>query len=120
MTAAAERLAALHATAFDSPWDAAAFAGLLGQDGVFPVETVDGFILMRAVAETGVDLAHRLVVGQQDDDVALDRPQGCPGRAFHHRLNLRQGSGPGRVLDLDLDHRRGSSRSGDGAAASAS
>lgn len=51
MTTVAERLAALHATAFDSPWDAAAFAGLLGQDGVFPVETVDGFILMRAVAD---------------------------------------------------------------------
>ncbi|RZJ41034.1 MAG: GNAT family N-acetyltransferase [Brevundimonas sp.] len=51
MTAPAERLAALHATAFDAPWDAAAFSGLLEQDGVFPVETADGFILMRAVAD---------------------------------------------------------------------
>lgn len=51
MTVAADRLAALHATAFDAPWDAAAFASLLDQDGVFPVETADGFILMRAVAD---------------------------------------------------------------------
>lgn len=49
--AQAERLAALHATAFDAPWDAAAFAGLLGQAGVFAVETSDGFILARAVAD---------------------------------------------------------------------
>ena len=47
----AERLAALHATAFDAPWDAAAFADLLGQPGVFSVEDADGFILMRAVAD---------------------------------------------------------------------
>ena len=50
-TAQAERLAALHATAFDTPWDAAAFADLLGQPGVFAVEDADGFILMRAVAD---------------------------------------------------------------------
>ena len=47
----AERLAVLHATAFDTPWDAAAFDTLLGQTGVFAVETADGFILMRAVAD---------------------------------------------------------------------
>ena len=45
------RLAALHATAFDTPWTAAAFAGLLDQPGVFAVEAPDGFILMRAVAD---------------------------------------------------------------------
>lgn len=47
----AERLAALHATAFDTPWTAAAFAGLLEQAGVFAVEAPDGFILMRAVVD---------------------------------------------------------------------
>jgi ribosomal-protein-alanine N-acetyltransferase len=47
----AQRLAALHATAFDAPWTAAAFAGLLDQAGVFAVEASDGFILMRAVAD---------------------------------------------------------------------
>lgn len=47
----AERLAALHAAAFDAPWGEAAFADLLGQAGVFAVETPGGFILMRAVAD---------------------------------------------------------------------
>lgn len=46
----AERLAALHAEAFDAPWDAAAFATLLEQPGVEAVETPDGFILIRTVA----------------------------------------------------------------------
>ena len=49
--AQADRLAALHATAFDGPWDAAAFTGLLDQAGVFAVETAQGFILMRVVAD---------------------------------------------------------------------
>lgn len=51
MTEQADRLAALHATAFDSPWTASAFAGLLDQFGVFAVEGPDGFILMRAIAD---------------------------------------------------------------------
>jgi len=48
---AAARLAALHAEAFDGPWDAAAFESLLGQVGVHLAETPDGFILMRTVAD---------------------------------------------------------------------
>lgn len=48
---AAMRLAALHATAFETPWDAPAFLRLLGQTGVFALETGDGFILMRVVAD---------------------------------------------------------------------
>lgn len=47
----ADRLAVLHARAFDAPWDAAAFAVLLAQPGVFAVEAADGFILMRVVAD---------------------------------------------------------------------
>lgn len=47
----AERLAALHAKAFDAPWDTAAFAGLLDQAGVFACETAEGFILMRVVVD---------------------------------------------------------------------
>ncbi len=46
-----DRLAALHATAFEAPWGAAAFGDLLTQAGVFAVETDDGFILMRVVAD---------------------------------------------------------------------
>jgi ribosomal-protein-alanine N-acetyltransferase len=48
--AEAARLAALHAEAFDAPWDAAAFETLLGQLGIVAAETQDGFILIRTVA----------------------------------------------------------------------
>jgi ribosomal-protein-alanine N-acetyltransferase len=46
----ATRLAALHAEAFDAPWNAAAFATLLDQPGVAAAETEDGFILIRTAA----------------------------------------------------------------------
>ena len=53
--ARAARLAAIHAEAFagphDAPWSEAAFADLLDQRGVFALDSVDGFILMRAVAD---------------------------------------------------------------------
>lgn len=44
-------LADLHRQAFDSPWDAAAFAALLGQAGVFGVRHANGFILCRVVLD---------------------------------------------------------------------
>ena len=48
----AEALAALHAAAFDAPWDAAALAALLAQSGaILAVEPGEGFILLRAVAD---------------------------------------------------------------------
>lgn len=47
----AARLAEIHAAAFPAPWDAAAFATLLNQAGVFVLEAPDGFILLRAVAD---------------------------------------------------------------------
>lgn len=47
----AARLAGLHATAFPTPWDAAAFETLLDQEGVFVREDPDGFILLRTVAD---------------------------------------------------------------------
>jgi ribosomal-protein-alanine N-acetyltransferase len=47
----AGRLAVLHAAAFPTPWDAAAFATLLDQAGVFVLEDPDGFILLRVVAD---------------------------------------------------------------------
>ena len=49
--ATARRLADLHAHAFDAPWDAEAFDGLLDQPGVLALEAADGFILIRAVAD---------------------------------------------------------------------
>lgn len=51
MSGQAERLASLHATAFETPWDAAAFADLLDQAGVFAIEAPDGFILMRVAVD---------------------------------------------------------------------
>ena len=46
-----EALAALHAEAFDTPWDAASLTALLDSPGVFAVEQPDGFILIRVVAD---------------------------------------------------------------------
>ncbi len=46
-----ELLAEVHATAFDRPWDAAAFASLLGQAGVVALGDADGFILIRTVLD---------------------------------------------------------------------
>ncbi|MGZ9113420.1 MAG: ribosomal protein S18-alanine N-acetyltransferase [Brevundimonas sp.] len=51
MTDVAERLAALHAEAFEAPWDAAVFESLLDQAGVHLAEAPHGFILMRTVAD---------------------------------------------------------------------
>ena len=45
------RLAALLAKAFDRPWDAATFEGLLAQDGVVAFERDRGFVLVRVVAD---------------------------------------------------------------------
>lgn len=49
--ATAGRLADLHAQAFESPWDAKAFADLLDQSGVLALEATDGFVLIRIVAD---------------------------------------------------------------------
>jgi len=46
-----EALAALHAEAFETPWDAASLTALLDSPGVFAVEQPDGFILIRVVAD---------------------------------------------------------------------
>ena len=46
-----EALAALHAEAFDRPWDAAALRDLLSQTGVLTEAEADGFILIRVVAD---------------------------------------------------------------------
>lgn len=44
-------LAAIHAEAFETPWDAASLSALLASPGVFAVEEADGFILIRVVAD---------------------------------------------------------------------
>lgn len=47
----AAQLAALHATAFGTPWSATEIARLLDGPGVFAVTEPDGFILIRVVAD---------------------------------------------------------------------
>lgn len=44
-------LAAIHAEAFETPWDAASLSALLASPGVFVVAEPDGFILIRVVAD---------------------------------------------------------------------
>lgn len=44
-------LAALHASAFDDPWDGSAIAALLATPGTFACTHADGFVLVRAVAD---------------------------------------------------------------------
>ena len=51
MTADASALAAIHAEAFDQPWDEASLSSLLTSPGVFAVVEGDGFILIRVVAD---------------------------------------------------------------------
>ena len=46
-----EALAAIHAEAFETPWDAASLSALLASPGVFVVAGADGFILIRVVAD---------------------------------------------------------------------
>lgn len=44
-------LAALHAQAFDRPWNTDEFAALLAQPGVFAEGSAEGFILIRVAAD---------------------------------------------------------------------
>lgn len=46
-----DRLAEIHATAFERPWDAATFENLCEQAGVLALGERDGFILIRTVAD---------------------------------------------------------------------
>lgn len=49
--ATAAQLAAIHAEAFEAPWDTPAFEALLEQAGVFALSEPEGFILIRTVAD---------------------------------------------------------------------
>jgi len=80
----AAALAAIHAEAFDAPWDATAFADLLAQDGVFAEREADGFILIRAVADEAeiLTLAVRPVARRQGLGARLTRRAGNRARAI--------------------------------------
>ena len=47
----APALAAIHAEAFETPWDTTAFASLLVQPGVFAIREADGLILCRVILD---------------------------------------------------------------------
>jgi len=47
----AARLAAIHAEAFETPWDAASLSALLDSPGVLLTAEENGFILIRVVAD---------------------------------------------------------------------
>ena len=68
-------------------------------------EHVGGLVLL---AEAGVQVADRGVVGQEDGDALPDRTfgehRGVGGR-LGQSFGFRDGGRPGRVLDLDVDHR---------------
>jgi ribosomal-protein-alanine N-acetyltransferase len=86
----AERLAALHAQAFDAPWTAEAFADLLGQAGVFAEAAPDGFVLMRVVA----DEAEVLTLAVRPDA----RERGLGGRLLAEGVARAEVLGAGRVF----------------------
>ena len=67
----APALAAVHASAFAAPWDAAALSDLLGQAGVFGAATSDGFILCRVVVDEAEILT--LAVRPEARSVGLGR-----------------------------------------------
>ncbi len=101
------RLATLHASAFDAPWDADAFAALLAQPGVFAVERPDGFVLMRVVADEAEVLtlavrpsARRLGLGREltREGAATARALGAD-RVF---LEVAEDNGPARALYTGL------------------
>ena len=98
-----EQLAALHASAFPTPWDAEAFADLLGQASVFAETGDDGFILIRVVADEAEILtlavrpeARRRGVGGRLVDTAAARAAGLgAGRLF---LEVAEDNRPARAL----------------------
>ncbi len=84
------RLAAIHAEAFATPWDADAFAELLDQPGVFAVFEPDGFILVRRVA----DEAEILTLAVRP----AARRAGLGGRLLGRAAVLAASGGAGRLF----------------------
>lgn len=99
----AEGLAALHAEAFAAPWDAAAFADLLGQAGVALEGEEDGFILIRTVADEAEILtlavrpqARRRGLGARLLDAAAGRAKASGATRLF--LEVAEDNGPARGL----------------------
>ena len=91
----ASAMADLHARAFEKPWDAAAFRALLDGPGVFAPAavrdgTLDGLILMRAVA----DEAEVLTLAVASDQ----RRRGLGGGLLASALGLAEAAGAATVF----------------------
>lgn len=93
-----ERLAALHASAFDAPWDAAAFRGLLAMPGAEVEAEADGFLMWRRAADEAeiVTLAVRPEA----------RRRGLGGRLLDRAVARARDQGVTRMI-LEVAHDNG-------------
>ncbi len=89
-TADPDVLAAIHAQAFDAPWDAETFRTLLSQPGVAACVDEDGFILIRVVADEAEILTLAVRQGA--------RRQGLGARLTTQAAALVRGQGAARLF----------------------
>jgi ribosomal-protein-alanine N-acetyltransferase len=96
-------LAALHAEAFEAPWDEASLSALLASPGVFSVEEPDGFILIRVVADEAEILtlavrpsARRAGLGGRLVDAAVVRAAALGAERMF--LEVAEGNAAARAL----------------------
>jgi len=96
-------LAQLHAEAFDAPWTAAAFAGLLTQPGVILEAEPRGFILVRAAANEAEILTLAVRPAARRSGVAWHLVEAAARRsaalgAERLLLEVAEDNGPARAL----------------------
>ncbi len=93
-----ERLAVLHASAFDAPWDVSAFRGLLAMPGAEVEAETDGFLMWRRAADEAeiVTLAVR----------PQARRRGLGGRLLDRAVARARDQGVTRMV-LEVAHDNG-------------
>lgn len=93
-----DRLAALHASAFDAPWDVPAFRRLLAMPGAEVEAEADGFLMWRRAADEAeiVTLAVRPEA----------RRQGLAGRLLDRAVARARSQGVTRMI-LEVAHDNG-------------
>lgn len=101
--ALAGALAAIHADAFDAPWNASAFADLLAQPGVLLEVEAAGFVLIRVVADEAEILtlavrpsARRAGLGARLTRAAAQRARSAGARRLF--LEVAEDNAPARAL----------------------
>lgn len=110
-------LAAIHAEAFDAPWDESSLAELLASPGVFAVAEGDGFILIRVVVDEAEILtlavrpaARRAGLGGRLVEAAVVRAAALGAERLF--LEVAQGNSAARALYarsgfVEMGRRRG-------------